>query len=85
MFSLKLTGKVPFTEVFCHGLIRDSEARKMSKSMGNVVDPLDIVDGMGFETLHAKLLQGNLTESEVKNAGKYQKRAFPQCIPENIR
>jgi valyl-tRNA synthetase len=82
MFSLKLTGMVPFTEVFCHGLIRDSEGRKMSKSLGNVIDPVDIVDGISLDGLHKKLLQGNLAQSEVKNAEKYQKKAFPQGIPE---
>ncbi|PQE07696.1 hypothetical protein CJF31_00007519 [Rutstroemia sp. NJR-2017a BVV2] len=82
MFSLKLTGMVPFTEVFCHGLIRDSDGRKMSKSLGNVIDPVDIVDGISLEDLHRKLLQGNLAQSEVKNAEKYQKKAFPQGIPE---
>jgi valyl-tRNA synthetase len=82
MFSLKLTGKVPFTEVFCHGLIRDSDGRKMSKSLGNVLDPLDIVDGISLESLHQKLQHGNLAQSEIKNAEKYQKKAFPQGIPE---
>ncbi|PQE30916.1 hypothetical protein CJF32_00007934 [Rutstroemia sp. NJR-2017a WRK4] len=82
MFSLKLTGMVPFTEVFCHGLIRDSDGRKMSKSLGNVIDPVDIVDGISLDGLHRKLLQGNLAQSEVKNAEKYQKKAFPQGIPE---
>ncbi|CAH0016630.1 unnamed protein product [Clonostachys rhizophaga] len=82
IFSLKLTGKVPFTEVFCHGLIRDSEGRKMSKSLGNVVDPIDIMDGIGLEELHQKLRQGNLAQSEIKNAERYQKKAFPQGIPE---
>lgn len=81
MFSLKLTGKVPFTEVYCHGLIRDSEGRKMSKSLGNVVDPIDIIDGISLEGLHQKLRQGNLAQSEIKNAEKYQKKAFPQGIP----
>lgn len=81
MFSLKLTGKVPFTEVFCHGLIRDSEGRKMSKSLGNVIDPIDIIDGISLDGLHQKLLHGNLAQSEVKNAEKYQKKAFPQGIP----
>jgi len=82
MFSLKLTGRVPFTEVFCHGLIRDSDGRKMSKSLGNVVDPIDVLDGISLNSLHQKLLQGNLAQNEVKNAQKYQKKAFPQGIPE---
>ncbi|PTB34909.1 hypothetical protein M441DRAFT_32403 [Trichoderma asperellum CBS 433.97] len=82
MFSLKLTGKVPFTEVYCHGLIRDSEGRKMSKSLGNVVDPIDIIDGISLDGLHQKLRQGNLAQSEIKNAEKYQKKAFPHGIPD---
>jgi valyl-tRNA synthetase len=82
MFSLKLTGKVPFTEVYCHGLIRDSDGRKMSKSLGNVIDPIDILDGISLDDLHQKLLHGNLAQSELKNAERYQKKAFPQGIPE---
>ncbi|KAK3298197.1 tRNA synthetases class I-domain-containing protein [Chaetomium fimeti] len=82
MLSLKLTGKVPFTEVYCHSLIRDSEGRKMSKSLGNVIDPLDIINGIELEELHAKLLTGNLKEDEVERATKYQKTAFPGGIPE---
>ncbi|KAL1840349.1 hypothetical protein VTJ49DRAFT_563 [Mycothermus thermophilus] len=82
MLSLKLTGDVPFTEVYCHSLIRDSEGRKMSKSLGNVIDPLDIISGIELEALHAKLLTGNLKEDEVERATKYQKTAFPGGIPE---
>lgn len=82
MFSLKLTGTVPFTDVYCHGLIRDSDGRKMSKSLGNVIDPIDILDGISLDGLHRKLLQGNLAQSEVKNAERYQKKAFTQGIPE---
>ena len=82
MLSLKLTGQVPFTEVYCHSLIRDSEGRKMSKSLGNVIDPLDIISGIDLETLHAKLLVGNLKDEEVARATKYQKTAFPTGIPE---
>lgn len=82
MFSLKLTGKVPFTEVFCHAMVRDRDGRKMSKSHGNVIDPLDIVDGISLDDLHQKLLNGNLAQSEVKKAEKYQNKAFPQGIPE---
>jgi valyl-tRNA synthetase len=82
MLSLKLTGEVPFREVYCHSLIRDSEGRKMSKSLGNVIDPLDIINGIDLESLHAKLLTGNLKETEISRAAKYQKTAFPQGIPE---
>ncbi len=82
VLSLKLTGKVPFNEVFCHSLVRDSEGRKMSKSLGNVVDPLDVIYGIELETLHGKLQQGNLHPSEVQKATKYQKAAFPDGIPQ---
>jgi valyl-tRNA synthetase len=82
MLSLKLTGQVPFREVYCHSLVRDSEGRKMSKSLGNVIDPLDVIAGIKLEDLHAKLLQGNLHPSEVQKATKYQKSAFPDGIPE---
>ncbi|KAF2278581.1 valyl-tRNA synthetase [Westerdykella ornata] len=82
MMSLKLTGQVPFTEVYCHSLVRDSEGRKMSKSLGNVIDPLDIIYGKDLEGLHATLLTGNLAPDEVEKAKKYQKTAFPKGIPE---
>jgi len=82
MFSLKLTGKVPFTEVYCHSLIRDSEGRKMSKSLGNVIDPQDVIEGIALTDLHKKLLVGNLAPNEVEKATKYQKTAFPDGIPQ---
>ncbi|KAI1180924.1 tRNA synthetases class I-domain-containing protein [Nemania sp. FL0916] len=82
MLSLKLTGQVPFREVYCHSLVRDSEGRKMSKSLGNVIDPLDIINGIELDALHAKLHTGNLKETEVTRAMKFQKTAFPQGIPE---
>ncbi|KAI1310065.1 tRNA synthetases class I-domain-containing protein [Xylaria venustula] len=82
MLSLKLVGEVPFKEVYCHSLVRDSEGRKMSKSLGNVIDPLDIINGIELDALHAKLLVGNLKETEVARATKFQKTAFPGGIPE---
>jgi len=81
-FSLYLTGKVPFSEVYCHALIRDSEGRKMSKSLGNVIDPMDLIQGQTLEKLHASLHAGNLDPKEVASAEKYQKKAFPQGIPQ---
>jgi valyl-tRNA synthetase len=82
MMSLKLTGKVPFKEVYCHSLIRDSEGRKMSKSLGNVIDPVDIMEGITLDDLNSKLLAGNLDPKELKTATKYQQTSFPQGIPE---
>ncbi|EHL01997.1 putative Valyl-tRNA synthetase, mitochondrial [Glarea lozoyensis 74030] len=82
MFSIKLTGKIPFTEVYCHSLIRDSDGRKMSKSLGNVIDPQDVIEGIALEDLHKKLLVGNLAPVEVQKATKYQKSAFPDGIPQ---
>ncbi len=82
MMSLYLTKKVPFTEVYCHSLIRDSEGRKMSKSLGNVIDPIDIMNGISLQQLHDQLRTGNLDPKELKTAEKYQKTAFPQGIPE---
>lgn len=82
MFGVKLTGKVPFTEVYCHSLVRDSDGRKMSKSLGNVIDPQDVIEGIALEDLHQKLIGGNLAPSEVEKAKKYQKAAFPDGIPQ---
>ncbi|KAI0482352.1 tRNA synthetases class I-domain-containing protein [Xylariaceae sp. FL0804] len=82
MLGLKMVGDVPFREVYCHSLVRDSEGRKMSKSLGNVIDPLDVVSGIALEKLHDKLKQGNLDPSEVVKATKYQKTAFPDGIPQ---
>ncbi|ETN36913.1 valine-tRNA ligase [Cyphellophora europaea CBS 101466] len=82
MLGLKLTGEVPFTEVYCHSLIRDSEGRKMSKSLGNVIDPLDIIGGITLEALHKSLLTGNLDPVEIERAKAYQKSAFPKGIEE---
>ena len=51
-FGQKLMGKVPFSEVFLHALVRDAHGRKMSKSLGNVIDPLDLIHGIDLEVLH---------------------------------
>ncbi|KAI1847381.1 hypothetical protein JX265_005560 [Neoarthrinium moseri] len=82
MLGLKMVGDVPFKEVYCHSLVRDSEGRKMSKSLGNVIDPLDVIRGIPLEALNQQLLLGNLKDSEVEKAKKYQKTAFPDGIPQ---
>ncbi|KAF2163967.1 hypothetical protein M409DRAFT_25741 [Zasmidium cellare ATCC 36951] len=81
-FGIKLTGKVPFKEVYCHSLIRDSEGRKMSKSLGNVIDPVDVMDGVTLQALNDKLKVGNMAPKEIERATKWQKSAFPDGIDE---
>ncbi|EGW33130.1 valyl-tRNA synthetase [Spathaspora passalidarum NRRL Y-27907] len=82
LLTLKLTGKIPFKEVFCHSLVRDAQGRKMSKSLGNVIDPIDVIAGIPLEGLHAKLLSGNLDPKELKKATEGQKLSYPKGIPE---
>ena len=82
IFGIKMTGQIPFKEVYCHSLVRDSEGRKMSKSLGNVIDPLDVMSGIGLQALHDKLKVGNLDPKEVETATRFQKTSFPDGIPE---
>ena len=82
IFGIKLTGKMPFHEVFCHAMVRDAHGRKMSKSLGNVIDPLDVVRGIDLQKLHDQLAAGNLDAKELVKATEGQKRDFPNGIPE---
>ncbi|TYZ58576.1 hypothetical protein PybrP1_009956 [[Pythium] brassicae (nom. inval.)] len=78
----KLTGQLPFRTVYLHAMVRDKYGRKMSKSLGNVVDPLEIVGGCSLADLLAKLESGNLPPKEVEKAKKGQQADFPNGIPE---
>lgn len=82
LLGIKLTGQMPFKEVYCHAMIRDAHGRKMSKSLGNVIDPIDVIQGQTLENLHAKLREGNLDEKEIIKATAGQKKDFPKGIPQ---
>ncbi|KAJ7609088.1 tRNA synthetases class I-domain-containing protein [Roridomyces roridus] len=82
LLGIRLTGKVPFNEVLCHAMIRDAHGRKMSKSLGNVIDPIDVIEGVALEALHEKLKEGNLDEKEIVKATAGQKKDFPKGIPQ---
>lgn len=81
-FGLKLTGQVPFSKVFCHAMVRDAHGRKMSKSLGNVIDPVDVIEGVTLEALQQQLEGGNLDAKEVEKAKEGQRQDFPRGIPE---
>ena len=82
LLGIKLTGQMPFKEVYCHAMIRDAHGRKMSKSLGNVIDPIDVIQGLPLAQLHDKLYEGNLDDREIAKAREGQKKDFPKGIPQ---
>ncbi|XP_046965705.1 valine--tRNA ligase [Vanessa cardui] len=81
-FGQRLMGKLPFKEVYLHPMVRDAHGRKMSKSLGNVIDPVDVVRGITLEQLHAQLMESNLDPKEIEKAKQGQKQDYPNGIPE---
>lgn len=82
MLGMKLGGDIPFRKVYLHPMIRDAHGRKMSKSLGNVIDPLEVISGVTLENLHKRLEEGNLDPNELQTAKEGQKKDFPKGIPE---
>jgi len=82
MMSLELTDKLPFKTVFLHTMVKDEEGAKMSKSKGNVIDPLEVMDSCKLQVLLDKLYESNLSEAEIKKGVASRQKDFPDGIPE---
>ena len=81
MMSLHFTGKIPFHEVYVTGLVRDAHGNKMSKSKGNVIDPIDLIDGIALEDLIAKRTTGMMNPKQAESIAKQTRADYPNGFP----
>jgi valyl-tRNA synthetase len=81
VMTLHFTDRVPFKDVYINAMVRDAEGNKMSKSKGNVLDPIDLVDGITLEPLVKKSMTGLMLASHQEKAEKYVRKNFPNGIP----
>jgi valyl-tRNA synthetase len=82
MMGITLMNDVPFHHVLLHPMIRDQDGNKMSKSRGNVIDPLDVIEGISLDALLEKTRGYTLPDDEIKRAVAYQKEHYPEGFPE---